>query len=279
MTVIPRVASISKSSFLNDFIAANRPVIVTDALSNWPAIQKWSFEYLARAVGHFEVQIFDDLFGLIGIKTLEDFVRASDASGSKPGVRPYLRAYAKFKNIDFAWADDLFVALREDWDCPYFFPDSSFAFPHVPSSKTATPVLDPFPYKGLFMSPEGGRTRLHKDPMQSDAILCQVSGRKRVKLFDPLLDGSILKTRGPDKTEGADRVLQAIPPTCDDTLEGGEVLFIPGGWWHDVMTLERSISITWNFIHDVRANALADERQRGLDHEDQLVLAFFEGPA
>ena len=44
---VPRVARLTSLQFLRDFIASAKPVILTDAVAHWPALQKWqSKDYL-----------------------------------------------------------------------------------------------------------------------------------------------------------------------------------------------------------------------------------------
>ncbi len=37
--------------FATRYVAANKPVIITDALSDWPAMRLWSSEYIAEQAG------------------------------------------------------------------------------------------------------------------------------------------------------------------------------------------------------------------------------------
>ena len=49
---VPRVhGAPSPIQFLRDFVSANRPVVVTDAFNDWPAMERWSLDYLADAMG------------------------------------------------------------------------------------------------------------------------------------------------------------------------------------------------------------------------------------
>jgi jumonji domain-containing protein 7 len=44
-------------SFLREFVSANRPVVVTDAFNDWPAMERWSLDYLADAMGDTKVSV------------------------------------------------------------------------------------------------------------------------------------------------------------------------------------------------------------------------------
>ena len=38
----------------------------------------------------------------------------------------------------------------------------------------------------------------------------------------------------------------------------GEVVYIPHGWLHDVLSVEDSLSVTWNFVHEAGALEFVD---------------------
>lgn len=44
-------------SFLRNFVAHNRPVLVKGGVSHWPALDKWSPEYLVQRLGDSEVTV------------------------------------------------------------------------------------------------------------------------------------------------------------------------------------------------------------------------------
>ena len=66
------------------------------------------------------------------------------------------------------------------------------------------PVEELFPAKAIFISGRGARTRLHRDPWASDAVLCQLYGSKQIVMFSPeqaqlLSDGeSVVDIEDPD---------------------------------------------------------------------------------
>jgi len=106
----------------------------------------------------------------------------------------------------------------------------------------------------IWIGQPGNVTWLHYDAMHN--FLCQVRGRKRLVLFPP----SDLRNLYPQHflspsphhsqvdIEAADyekfpRARRAVP--VEVTLEQGEMLFLPAGWWHQVYSLEAAISVNF----------------------------------
>lgn len=69
--------------------------------------------------------------------------------------------------------------------------------------------------------------------------------------------------------------------TVRDTLEPGEILLVPAGWYHHFKSVSDSISLTWNFVHLSRLGDFLSYLGRGpADNElKQLSYAYFNSPA
>lgn len=138
---------------------------------------------------------------------------------------------------------------------------------------------DLFPYRGIFISPQGGRTRLHRDPLGSQAILWQVYGRKNVTFYPPYLD-EVLRS-GCEFVDPLNPDLKQFPrfpkaePVFNGDLRPGEILFIPDGWFHDVVSITDSISVTWNFVHSLRIAPFIDVIAGESAEQDFDVAQFF----
>ena len=54
---VPRLSArdLTALAFQQQFVARNRPVVLTDAVKHWPALKLWSTQYLLQRVG--EVQV------------------------------------------------------------------------------------------------------------------------------------------------------------------------------------------------------------------------------
>src|SRR6202035_3657537 len=168
----------------------------------------------------------------------------------------YVRWYAKLKDVDFAWADEIFDAIAPCWSRPAFLPAGGYLVPFAAPGREVAPTRTPFPGRVLFVSPRGARTRLHRDPWASDAVLCQLHGTKRATLFAP-----------------HDDVRDA--PAYEDVLETGETLFIPHGWFHHVSSETDSVSLSWNFVHAATWSAFFDHLTAPPPADELEVLAYF----
>ena len=283
---IHRVHGLSVSDFVSEFLQKNRPVVVTGAMQDWKALKEWRPESLSSRFGSQQVQVYGDLFRLAAITSLSEYLNKH--FGKPPGgasSAPYVRWYCHMaKDERVPWADEIFDQFRDDWARPSFFPSSSFVLPFCPESGSLDPSRDWFPARGLFISAQGARTRLHKDPWCSDALLCQVFGKKKFVMYDPSQaaflthSGKTVDIEAPDLNVFPD--FPRARATLQGTLEPGEIMLVPSGWFHHFNSVTDSISLTWNFVHSCRLREFLFYLLHGPDDNEkkQLAYAYFEAP-
>jgi len=280
MASLRRVADVTHELFVDEYLLRNRPVIVVDAMRQWQATTKWTPDFLSYQFGDLNTQVYDTLFKLVDVMPLREYIAVSFGKASVSATATYVRWYAKFKDFDFEWSDPVFAAIANDWAHPYFLPTLGYVMPFS-RSRHVFANHDIFPYKGIFISAAGARTRLHKDPFGTDAVLCQFYGEKRLSLYPPTSktaierDGVFLDPSQPDTDRFPER--REDVATVEDTLKPGEILFIPGGWYHDVETISDSVSITWNFVHDIKKDLFLREVADERNSFDRDMLKFFFG--
>jgi ribosomal protein L16 Arg81 hydroxylase len=79
---------------------------------------------------------------------------------------------------------------------------------------------------------------------ESNTLLCQVLGRKVVRLVPPTMLDVVDSARGFHATLTASEVASRQPGACYEvTLEERDCVFIPVGWWHEVVSLTPSLSL------------------------------------
>ncbi|MFT7051362.1 MAG: hypothetical protein ACJAZK_001973, partial [Psychroserpens sp.] len=57
---IPRVKNISKEDFIQDYFKPQKPVVIEQCITNWPAYNKWSLDYIKDVAGDLTVPLYDD---------------------------------------------------------------------------------------------------------------------------------------------------------------------------------------------------------------------------
>ena len=233
---IPRREGISSEEFLHQHYAANWPALLAGEMAGWPALSRWTPDYLREKVGASPVQIQVDR------NADTDFERNMDAhSASMPfdafidsitrpgaGNDRYLTAYNSAAN------QEALAPLHADLG---FVP------------KLLRPDAER-PYGLLWIGPAGTFTPLHHD--LTNNLLLQITGRKRILMVPPtetprLYNDHHVYSRVGDLSQTG---IVAQFPKLDGLrvheviLNPGEALFIPIGWWHQVTSLDFSVTIT-----------------------------------
>jgi hypothetical protein len=237
---VPRVRKPSRQVFLDEFYARNLPVVIENALDDWPALTRWTPDYLKQRFG---TRLVEVQFGRNANPNYEQnsiqhkkempfaaYVDLVESAG--PTNDYYMTANNSGKNKE---------ALRELWDdivllAEYLRPD--------PESR------------GFFWyGPQGTVTPLHHD--LTNNFMAQVRGRKLVRLVPAWALADMYNHRHCFTPIDLDNVdYDRFPQfrnvsVIDVTIGPGDLLFLPVGWWHYVRGLDVSITMTFiNFLFD-----------------------------
>ena len=254
-----------EKSNINNVAKGPTPIVFRDALTNWPAFHErpWSSPaYLmektfgGRRLIPVEVgkSYTEEGWGQ-SIITFKDFMhkyllKEGDEGDVESGNGiGYLAQHDLFSQIP---------ALRSDISVPiYCYTDP----PRGPSAMRKAKLDEPL--LNAWFGPAGTVSPLHTDPYHN--ILCQVVGRKYIRLYSPeewrklyprgIEEGGInMSNTSRVSVEAApDELKQKFPrfvgaPYLETILSEGESLYIPTGWWHYVrsLTVSFSVSFWWN---------------------------------
>ncbi len=233
-TPIPVAEGISREEFERDHFHACRPVLLKGALRGWPAFGRWSPDFL-------ESQFADQRVAL-AVSDRGGF----DYSAPRTDEVSFAEAASRIRE-DSPESDRHYYLLKQN--IPANFP-SLMADLQVPEL-----VGDPrrLTSVNLWFGGAGNLTPLHYD--RANNLLAQFWGRKHVTLFDPqqfdLLYPAIDSDRphisranllAPDY-EAFPLLRQAAP--LEGVLEPGDILYMPPFWWHQVHSLDLSISVNF----------------------------------
>ena len=272
-TPIPIHKALSIDAFEKHMKTA-QPLVIRDALTHWPALheQPWRCpSYLLKKTfgGRRMVPVeigrsyTDDGWGQ-SIITFKEFVNTYLLHNT---VQAQTEDIEDGKHIAYLAQHDLLSqipSLRADISIPdYCYTDPPPPSPGTPlASKSDQSKLEE-PLLNAWFGPAGTISPLHTDPYHN--ILCQVVGRKYVRLYspresrrlypkclDPVSGVDMSNTSEVDVEAEAERhenfPLFSTAKYVDCILNEGECLYVPVGWWHYVRSLSVSFSVSfwWN---------------------------------
>ncbi|MES2948772.1 MAG: cupin-like domain-containing protein [Pseudomonadota bacterium] len=219
------------------------PVVLRGIGRNWAALERWTFQHLADLAGARPVTL------VVGNReksstrfvksTLDRYVAqlelqtATQEAGSHTG---YLKEFNLLKEIP---------ALRQDVQQDALFPQGNI----ISSS--------------AWIGPRGAHTGLHYDLLDNLAVLTR--GIKRFYLARP---GTVerLDALSPKYDRWAklasvgmcDLVQNNVPTNAlfAADLYPGDGIYVPHGWWHEVVNLQASIFLSGFFGHKARVAGL-----------------------
>lgn len=231
---IQRITAPPFKDFVSNYIAKNRPIIITGAMQDWRPCEKWNLTYFRETHG-------DEIVGI------QDG-RESD---------PLFEQNQKFHRREVRFADflDRLEATESSND---FYMTAGNMGAHKGKLSQIFADADDIDIRGeyfgkpaegsLWVGPKGTITPLHFDMINN--FFCQIMGRKQVRMVPSWnLPWVYNDYHVYSDVDLLDVDLNKYPEfeNCtvyDFVIEPGEILFIPVGWWHHLVSLDTSISLT-----------------------------------
>ena len=245
---------LSYDAFLHEFVAQNKPVVVHDAVPQWPALHKWTPAY-------FRGRFASKMVNIERWKQLSfaDFIDQAEASTlEKPG--PYMYR--------------LFLHEHLPEVLPDLAPQSAYSFPR----RYASPMMParwrrPDGYQKLLFGGVGGRFPVtHFDADNAHATVTEIYGDKEFILFPPgdspfmyasPLQPNFSLVKDPLNPDLVGFPLFAKATRYRTVLRPGDMVFVPCGWWHTARALSMSISVGMNILDRSNWNGFVSEVSRG----------------
>ncbi len=222
------------ADFYRDYFFRNRPVHLKGLTSEWKAMQLWTPEYFADHFGDAEVEV------VIGRESDPEHEYNFDRHKAQVAMREYIRMVVEGgETNDFYMIAQNYLLGRPEFQELYGHLDSLDGY------------LDDASMRGrvrVWIGPKGVITRLHHDP--NPVMMAQVYGHKQVKLISPFHlnnvsdNGEFLCTLDLDHPDYNEFPRMRSVDIPEVTLEPGDLLFIPTGWWHWVKGLDVTISMS-----------------------------------
>ncbi len=214
----------------------NTPVVWRGAASDWPAVQRWSFDHLGSLAPEQLVRVVHGNRELqaahLVTTTWGKHLSSLQGNAANAG---HLKEFDLLKH---------FPKLAQDLRLGSLFPPGA-----VVSNQA-------------WIGPAQARTGLHHDLLDNVAVT--VRGRKRFYLLPPgSIEGLGLVSSKFDRwarlaKTGVDALMatpNALPANAVQVVDlaPGDALYVPHGWWHEVVNLEASVLLSGFFGSKRRA--------------------------
>jgi ribosomal protein L16 Arg81 hydroxylase len=219
------------------------PAIIVGAMDEWPAMGKWSPDYLASVLQDREVRI------AVSKSHKYDYNPATSAFENLTQFRKEAMGFAAFveKIHNAAAAGEHYYLMQRPIqnDFPELVPD--VVRPRWIQDKKKVDV-------NLWVGSAGNVTQMHYD--RDENFLAEVQGSKHIRLFDPeqtellypypkdsvMYYLSYVDCDNPDY-EKFPKFREAR--AWEGVLNPGEILYLPARWWHQVRSLQDAISVNF----------------------------------
>lgn len=226
--------------FVSEYAARNRPVIIVNAVPDWPALERWTPDFFAHNFGSRTVNVTAGVRGRLD----EVIPRILRSTAEKPG--PYLHK----------------VIIHRDMPelLPDLMPENVYGFPRRYASPLMPPHFHrPDGYLKLLIGGVGGKFPvMHFDTDNADALITGIYGLKEFVLFSredtarvyPTSEGahtSQIENIDDPNWERFPLLRQAVQ--YRGIIGPGEAAFVPAGWWHTARVISTSISVCTNMMH------------------------------
>jgi len=234
LKTIDSVETISKKDFINNYLKPQKPLIIKKCIEDWPAFSKWNLDYMAEVAGHKTVPLFDDR----PISAAKKFNEAHTTMKMSEYIDLLKKEPTRYRI--FLW--NIFKEvpeLQNDFD----YPDLGLKF------------LKGLPM--LFFGGQNSYTFMHYDIDLANIFHFHFHGKKEVLLFDQKQTKYLYKV--PHSLISREDIDFSKPdlvkwPALKNavgfkaTLNHGELLFMPEGYWHYMKYITPGFSMSLRSI-------------------------------
>jgi len=231
---IPRVKTLTKEQFLREYFRPQKPVVIEEYITDWPAFDKWNLDYIKQIAGEKEVPLYDDR----PVRHDEGFNEAHATMKMHEYVDLLKREPTRYRI--FLWNILKEVPeLQKDYRWPDF----------------GLKLMKGLPM--LFFGGEDSYTFMHYDIDLANIFHFHFHGKKKVILFDQKQNHYLYKIphslivredidfNNPDYDKWP--ALKHAKGFVGE-LEHGQVLYMPEGYWHYMRYITPGFSMSLRAI-------------------------------
>lgn len=257
------ILELTPENFKVNYFKPQKPVIINRLYGRDCTIyNKWTFDYFKELAGEMQVGVYD-------VKGEEENTdRSYKSAENEMLLKDYINLITSKPTSRRLFLFNIFKHKPEL--------KNQFYFPRI-----APMVLRNLPL--AFLGGEGSITRLHRDMDNGNVFLTELQGSKRVILFPPeqsrFLYQLPFNTHTPVDINNPDYenypALHQVEGV-ELTLNAGETLFIPAGWWHQLEYETASVGFAVRSVNTQLPGLLRGLLQVGLlTHLDEVLRYLF----
>ncbi len=234
---VDRVDHISGDDFREQYYNPMKPLVITGIASEWPAYEKWNWNFFQSIVGQVKVGVYNNVKSdaYTPINTADDYMKFGeyiDMIRNGPAEwRIFLfNIFEHAPQIvsDFDWPEDLMKGFVKR-------------------------------YPMLFVGGKGSVTHMHFDIDLSHIVHTQFMGRKRVLLFPfgeqhklyrkpwevlSFVNFEHYFDRDQNKLDVGKYPALKLAKGYEVILDHGDTLFMPAGYWHHMEYLDSGFAMS-----------------------------------
>ena len=240
LTEVKRVDWQDVTDFFQEYQRRSIPVIITGLTSNWPAKTKWSLRYFGQNIGDRIVEVYKSLNSI--------FIFEEETKDEKYG--PHEMSILEFIGCVQQEEPDHYFSVQQTPIQTLKELEHDICMPevfHQLAKKEGGRLVTNF-----WIGAAGTTTGLHFDGM--NGLLTNLVGTKEIILFDPYQTDFLypysqkskvphhcpINAEEPDY-ERYPLFRKAASISC--VLRPYESLFIPSHWWHQIKSIDLTISV------------------------------------
>lgn len=223
-------------TFVDQYYSKHKPVILTEGITHWSALGKWSPHYFSDKFGNNEVEI------QYGRSQDPHYERHAPRYKKKMLLREYCRMVT-----EGGQSNDYYLTANNNKES---LGGLDSLFDDVGDFGVGYRDLKSIKRRShLWFGPKGVFTPLHHD--LTNNMLIQIYGRKKITLIPAFQVNNVYNDRHVYSATNFPQVDKKRFPLLDKAttiefiLNPGEAVFIPIGWWHCVEGLDVSMSISF----------------------------------
>lgn len=245
---VPTFDSLSPEVFKKDYYEPGQPVVIKNLAKEWPAYDKWNWDYFKQLVGDKKVPLYNNIKSdaYTPINTADDY-------------KTFGEYIDMIKAGPAAWRIFLFNIFDH---APQLINDFKWPENYMKGFIKKYPML--------FTGGQGSITHMHFDIDLSHILHTQFAGRKRVLMF-PFKEQHKLYRKPYEVLSLADFSnyyeqngspdYEKFPALklaegFDFVLEPGDTLFMPAGYWHHMEYLDSGFAMSLRALQPTFAGKL-----------------------